>query len=94
MNLFHIFRVQVSVGIFRSCLFVCQRVVLLYFGVVSQCCIKGVSWIFWLTFSGVQVSEFVCQGFLIRGFQTVNLFVKDAEVFIVRGFQLSICLRC
>ena len=27
--------------------------------------------------SGVQVSEFVCQGFIVRGFQTVILFVKD-----------------
>ena len=54
--------------------------------------IKGVAWIFWLTFSQVQVSEFVCQGFFVRGFQTVSLFfVKDVEVFIVRGFQLSIC---
>ena len=65
--------IQVSVGIFRSCLFVCQRVsmcqtvVLLYLGVVSQFFIKGVAWIFWLAFSGVQVSEFVCQGFVVRG---------------------------
>ena len=92
--------VQVSVCIFRSCLFVCerfsrcQRVVLLYLDAVSQFFfIKGVAWIFWLTFSGVQVSElnFVCQGFVVRGFQTVSLFVKDIEVFIVRGFQVSIC---
>ena len=75
-------------GIFRSCLFVCQRVsrfqmvVLLYLGVVSQFFIKRVARIFWLTFSGVQVSEFVCQGFVVRGFQTVNLFVKAVEVFI------------
>ena len=85
---FTISGVQVSVGIFRSCLFVCQRVsrfqmvVLLYLGVVSQFFIKGVPWIFWLTFSGVQVSEFVCQGFVVRGFQTVSLFVKAVEVFI------------
>ena len=39
--------------------------------------IKGVVWIFWFTFSGVHVSEFVCQGFVVRGFQTVILFVKD-----------------
>ena len=56
--------VQVSVDIFRSysvCQRVsrCQRIVLLYLGVVSQFCIKGVAWIFRLTFSGVQVSEFV-----------------------------------
>ena len=57
-------------------------VVLLYLGVVLQFFIKGVAWIFWLTFSGVQVSEFVCQGFIFRGFQTVNLFVKAVEVFI------------
>ena len=59
-----------------------QMVVLLYLGVVLQFFIKGVAWIFWLTFSGVQVSEFVCQGFIFRGFQTVNLFVKAVEVFI------------
>ena len=39
--------------------------------------IQGILWIFWFTFSGVQVSEFVCQGFVVRGFQTVILFVKD-----------------
>ena len=91
---FTISGVQVSVGIFRSCLFVCHRVsrfqmvVLLYLGVVSKFFIKGVAWIFWLTFSGVQVSEFVCQGFVVRGFQTVNLFVKAVEVFVG-----SVCQR-
>ena len=79
MDLFHSFR---SSGIreyfqvlsffffffFFVCLRVsrCQRVVLLYLGVVCQFFIKGVAWIFWLTFSGVQVSEFICQGFVVK----------------------------
>ena len=39
--------------------------------------IKRVLWIFWFAFSGVRVSEFICQGFVVRGFFTVILFVKD-----------------
>ena len=31
--------------------------------------IKGVLWIFWFTFSGVQVSECVCHGFVVRVFK-------------------------
>ena len=38
---------------------------------------KDVLWIFWFTFSGVQVSEFVCQRLSVERFrcQTVILFV-------------------
>ena len=80
MDLFHI---SMSSGIRRYlhvlsfCLLEGFKVsawfVLLYLGVF----IKGVLWIFWFTFSRVQVSEFVCPGFVVRGFQTVILFVKD-----------------
>ena len=83
MDLFHIFMssgIRRYLHVLSFCLlegFKVSKVCFIRFRCSLSVFIKTVLWIFWFTFSGVQVSEFICQGFVVRGFFMVILFVKD-----------------
>ena len=94
MDLFHFSRISGIRRYFQVlsfCLlegFKVSKVCFFIFWCSLSVVIKGVLWIFWFAFSGVQVSEFVCQGF-VSGVQLSEYVVK---VSLLEVYKLSFCL--